>query len=281
MSFGEASEPVCARHPDRVTYVLCNRCGNGICTDCMVPAPVGFQCPACVKAGRVRTVRTLQDFVPRVTYAIIIACVAVQLSGDLGIGTSSGWVNEWSLFPARVAVFDEYYRLATAVFVHSGWLHLGMNMLMLWVMGRTLEQALGPVRFATLFALAGLGGAVASYWFNDPMTAGVGASGAIFGLFAGVFVLGREVRVNTQEIVGIIGLNLLIGFVIPGVDWHAHVGGLMVGAAVAWGLMPHRKLLLQVLVPLLAVALLAGMSSARTSDLVALLLPTATTVVHS
>ena len=275
-----ASDPVCARHPDRVTYVLCNRCGRGICSDCMIPAPVGFQCPDCVRAGRAPRTRTqLRTTEPLVTYAIIIACVAIQVLGDLGIGTSTGWVQEWSLFPARIAAFGESYRLITAIFVHSGWLHLGMNMLMLWLMGRTLEQALGHTRTAVLFLIAGFGGAVASYWFNDPFTAGIGASGAIFGMFAAVFVFGRELRMNTQEIVGVIALNLLIGFVIPGVDWRAHIGGLVTGAIVGWALIPHRNRALQVLVPLIVVAGLVFATQWRTDVLLPQLV--AQLVVHS
>lgn len=273
MSFDDASDPVCYRHADRVTYVSCSRCGRPICPSCMIAAPVGFHCPECVAEGRAQAVRT---FVPRATYGIILACVLVQVTGMLGIGTSSGWVQEYSLWPIGVAGRGEYYRLFTSIFVHAGWLHLGMNMLVLWIMGRSLEAALGRVRFLTLFVVAGLGGAVASYWFNDPMVAGVGASGAIFGLFGAMFMLGRELRLNTQEVVTMIGLNLALGFIIPGVDWHAHVGGLVTGALVGWALIPRRRsLLVQVAAPiamaLLLVVLVQTRTTAITTELPALL----------
>ncbi len=282
MTEAGASDPVCARHPDRVTYVLCNRCGRGICTDCMIPAPVGFHCPDCVREARASTprrVRRVADTTPTVTYGIVILCVIIQVLGDLGIGTSTGWVQELSVFPARIAAFGETYRLITAIFVHSGWLHLGMNMLVLWIMGRSVEQAFGHVRTAALFLIAGFGGAVASYWFNDPFVAGVGASGAIFGMFAAIFMVGRELRVNTQEIVGVIALNLVIGFVIPGVDWRAHLGGLVTGAIVGWALIPHRHRVLQVLVPVLVVAGLVLATQWRTDVLLPQL--AAQLVVHS
>ncbi len=273
-----ASDPVCARHPDRVTYVLCNRCGRGVCTDCMIPAPVGFQCPECVRGARITRPR-VRSSEPLVTYGIIIVCVIIQVLGDLGIGTRTGWVQEWSLFPARIAAFGENYRLLTAIFVHSGLLHLGMNMLMLWIMGRTLEQTLGHTRTAALFLIAGFGGAVASYWFNDPFTAGIGASGAIFGMFAAVFVFGRELRMNTQEILGVIALNLVIGFIIPGVDWRAHIGGLVTGAIVGWALIPHRHRALQLLVPVLVVVALAAATQWRSDVLLPQL--AAQLVIHS
>ncbi len=263
MSLEDSVDPVCYRHADRVTYVSCSRCGNHICPECMIPAAVGFHCPGCVAEGRAST-RTVREFKPYVTYALITACAAVQVLGQLGLGTTSGWVQEFSLFPAGIALYGEYYRLITAVFVHSGWLHLGMNMLVLWIMGRSLEAAIGRVRMLTLFLIAGFGGAVASYWFNGPLVAGVGASGAIFGLFGAVFMVGREMRMNTQEVLSLIGLNLLIGFIIPGVDWHAHLGGLVTGALVGWTLIPRRPRALQLLGPLVALAVLVLLVQART-----------------
>lgn len=267
MSFETSAEPVCQRHPARVTYVCCNRCGAGICTECMVPAPVGFHCRNCVSQAQSH-IHVPRAFAPRVTYTLIAICVGLQVLGILGIGTSTKFLQEFSLYPYAVA-FGDKYRLLSAVFVHSGWLHLGMNMLMLWVLGRSLEEYFGRVRLLTVFLVAGFGGAVASYWFNDPRSIGIGASGAIFGLFAAMFVFGREHRVNTQEIVGVIGINLVLGFVIPGVDWHAHLGGLLVGAIVGWGLIPSRVRILQWLVPVLTVLVLAGAVQLRSDQLIA------------
>jgi len=267
MSFETSSAPVCQRHPERMTYVCCNRCGAGICTECMVPAPVGFHCRNCVSQAQSR-IRVRGPFVPRLTYTLMGICVGLQVLGLLGIGTSTKFLQEFSLYPYAVAV-GEQYRLISAIFVHSGWLHLGMNMLMLWVLGRSLEEYYGRARLLTVFLVAGFGGAVASYWFNDPMSIGIGASGAIFGLFAAMFVFGREHRANTQEIVGVIGINVVLGFVIPGVDWHAHLGGLLIGAIVGWGLIPSRARLLQWVVPALTVLLLTAAVQLRTAQLLA------------
>lgn len=257
------NEPVCFRHPDRVTYILCNRCGNGICTDCMVPAAVGFQCPDCVRSGRVRVVT---EFVPRITYAIIGICVLLQLLPFLGITSPNGFIIDYSLWPRAVAA-GEYERLMTAIFLHGGWLHLGMNMYMLTIMGRQLEQALGHVRFGALYLLAGLGGSAASYVFNGVDVPSVGASGAIFGLFAAIFMFGRERGLDTQSIVAIVGLNLVIGFLVPGIDWHAHFGGLLTGAVAGWALLPQRPRLLQFIVPIALLALFCAAIAARTAGI--------------
>jgi membrane associated rhomboid family serine protease len=270
MSSLTSPEPVCSRHPDRVTYVCCNRCGNGICTDCMVSAPVGFHCPTCVRKATSQ-IRTFTAFAPRFTYGLIGVCVALQILGFLGIGTSTKFLQEFSLYPYAVAVGDNF-RLLSAIFVHSGWLHLGMNMLMLWVLGRSLEELLGPTRLLLVFVISGFGGAVSSYWFNDPNSIGIGASGAIFGLFAAMFVYSREHRANTQEIITVIGINLVLGFVIPGVDWHAHIGGLIAGAIVGWTVMPGRTRVLQVAGPALLVVVLAIAVQLRTDQLLAALI---------
>lgn len=257
------TEPTCYRHPDRVTYILCNRCGNNICTECMVPAPVGFQCPDCVRAGRVRVVT---EFVPRVTYTIIGICVVLQALPLIGINTPNGFIYDFSLWPRAVAS-GQPERTLTSIFLHGGWLHLGMNMYMLLVMGRQLEAVLGRLRYLVLFLLAGMGGSLASYFFNGLDVPSVGASGAIFGLFSAIFMFGRERGLNTQEIAAIVGLNLLIGFIVPGIDWHAHVGGLVTGAIVGWALLPQRPKVLQILVPIVVLGAIYAGIGVRTAEL--------------
>lgn len=263
-----SNEPTCYRHPDRVTYILCHRCGNNICPECMVSAPVGFHCVDCVRRDGQQQLRlrSLQDFAPRVTYALIIVCVVLQALPVLGIQTPNGFIYDFSLWPRAVAA-GQLERVVTAIFLHGGWLHLGMNMYMLMVLGRQLEYALGRVRFLTLFLIAGVGGSAASYWFNGVDVPSVGASGAIFGLFAAVFMFGRERGLNTQDIVAVVGLNLVIGFVVPGIDWHAHVGGLVTGAVIGWGLLPQRPKVLQWLVPIAGIGLILTVIGVRTAEL--------------
>ena len=237
----------------------------------MVSAPVGFQCPDCVRTGQVRVrVQSLEDFKPRATYAIIALCVLIQALPFLGISSANGFIYDFSLWPRAVAE-GEWQRLITAMFLHGGLLHLGMNMYMLMVLGRQLEWALGRTRFIILYLLAGIGGSTASYWFNGLDVPSVGASGAIFGLFAAIFMFGRERGLNTQDIVAVVGLNLVIGFVVPGIDWRAHLGGLVIGAVVGWGLIPQRRAALQFIVPLLVMGGLLFGVGMRTIELQGLL----------
>jgi membrane associated rhomboid family serine protease len=125
----------------------------------------------------------------------------------------------------------EYYRLVTSMFLHYGLLHLFFNMWALLVIGRTLEAVLGPLRFSVLYLTAGLGGSVACYVFT-PGAASAGASGAIFGLFAALFVALRRLGRDTTSFIPVIVINLLISFA-PGISLAAHLGGLITGAVVA------------------------------------------------
>ena len=127
----------------------------------------------------------------------------------------------------------EWYRLVTAMFLHYGVVHLLLNMWALWVLGRELEALLGPLRFLTLYLVAGLGGNVAAYLFSSPNTASAGASTAIFGLFAAVFVLMRRLGRDTSAILPILVINLIFTFTVPGISIPGHVGGLVVGALMA------------------------------------------------
>jgi membrane associated rhomboid family serine protease len=236
----------CYRHPDRQSFVLCQRCLRTICPECQTQAAVGVICPECLadqrraqtpaqrRWSRPRAV-TATDSRPLVTYAIIaITAVAFLIGLIPGVGdTVQNALLFWgpSLYPDLTGSFEPW-RLFTAALVHSGFWHIGLNMLALWMIGRSLEPLLGRARFLTLYLLSALGGsvAVALLSFTTPV---VGASGAIFGLFGALIVIGRHIGANIAGIAIILAVNLAIGF-IPGfnVSWQAHVGGLVVGALV-------------------------------------------------
>ena len=165
-----------------------------------------------------------------------------------------------------------FYRLITAMFVHYGILHLAMNMYALWFLGRQLESVLGPARFLGLYLLAGLGGNVAAYLVSDITGDGgatAGASTAIFGLFAAFFVVLRRLGRDTSQVVSLLVINLVLTFLLPGVSWAGHIGGLITGALVAFALayapQPRRTLIqvagsAAVLVVLAALTLLGVMT---------------------
>jgi len=198
----------------------------------MISAPVGFQCPECVGSANVAVPKTKFggsfNSVPKVTRAILVICVGLfALSLVLG-----SFAMTFGMIPAAIAQ-GEWWRLITSTLLHGSILHLLFNMYALYWLGPQLERSLGHVRFAALYVLAALGGSVASYWFSDLNTVSVGASGAIFGLITATIVIGREMRSDVSQLVVLLGINVVIGFAQPGIDWRAHFGGAITGAAVA------------------------------------------------
>jgi membrane associated rhomboid family serine protease len=233
----------------------------------MNDAAVGHQCPECVAEGRrtQRAVRTtfggsMAGVNGYVTITLIVLNVLMMLAsvatsggrglfgggfgGLLGVGTP---LTEWGAvkglttcefaatgvrftIPGGVAE-GEYYRLVTSMFLHYGPLHLLMNMWALWILGRTLEGVLGPVRFLVLYFVAGLGGSVAAYLFT-PASPTAGASGAIFGLFAALFVVMRRLGRDTSSVLPVLVINIAISFA-PGISLAGHLGGLVTGAIIA------------------------------------------------
>jgi hypothetical protein len=137
------------------------------------------------------------------------------------------------MIPEAIAQ-GQWWRLLTSTVLHSGILHLLFNMYALYWLGPQLESMLGQMRFTALYVLSALGGSIASYWFSDLNTVSVGASGAIFGLITATIVIGREMRSDVSQLVVLLGLNVVIGFWQPGIDWRAHFGGAVVGATVAY-----------------------------------------------
>lgn len=203
----------------------------------MIPAPVGFQCPECVAgaAAQTRAPTTVSGGAvvdrPLVTYVLIGINVTVFVA-QLTIGVNAV-AGDYGMWPVGVAVAGEWWRLVTAAFLHGSILHIAFNMYVLFSLGPTLERILGHVRYLALYLLAAIGGGVASYAFSDMRTVSVGASGAIFGLMGALVIAGRRLRFDVTQVLVLLGVNVAIGFFAPGVDWRAHLGGLLIGALVA------------------------------------------------
>ncbi|MEJ1089615.1 rhomboid family intramembrane serine protease [Microbacterium sp. Mu-80] len=242
-------ENFCYRHPDRQSFVLCQRCMRTICPECQTQAPVGVICPECMKAemkARTPAQRRAQrrwggsiaaDGRPIVTYIIIALTAAVSLlqlvPGIGGYITSALRFAPAYLYPDLSGAPFEPWRTLTVLLVHGGFIHLGLNMLALWMLGRSLEPMLGRWRFLALYLISGFGGSVAAACLA-PNTATVGASGAVFGLMAALLIVGRHIGANVTGILVVLGINFVFGFVVGGISWQAHLGGAIVGAAVAY-----------------------------------------------
>ncbi|HAQ59928.1 MAG TPA: DUF1751 domain-containing protein [Microbacterium sp.] len=233
-------EDFCYRHPDRRSYVLCQRCLRTICPECQTQGAVGVICPECMKAQRAETprpvrraraaARAMSDR-PLVTYWIVGITVALFVLDYIpGLDLTTAFVfNSVFLDPASGFPFQPW-RVFTPLVVHAGIWHVGLNMLAVWMIGRSLEPLLGHVRFVVLYVLSGLAGS-AAVALLAPGTFVVGASGAVFGLLGAILVIGRHIGANITGILIIVGINLIMGF-LPGfsISWQAHVGGLVAGA---------------------------------------------------
>ena len=136
---------------------------------------------------------------------------------------------------------NEWYRLITVALTHGGLMHLGFNMYSLYILGTPIESAYGRNKFLVIFTVSLLTGSFASVFFNNGNFVSVGASGAVFGLFGAFLIVGKTIGVNIREIAIIIGLNFVVGFILGGVDWRAHLGGLLGGALVAQLILTRRR----------------------------------------
>jgi len=124
---------------------------------------------------------------------------------------------------------NEWYRLFSVALVHAGLLHLGFNMYALMVLGNPLETAFGSSKFLIVFFFSLLTGSLTSAYFASASSYSVGASGAIFGLFGAMIIVGNKIGADVRSIYVIIGINFVIGFAVGGIDWKAHLGGLIGG----------------------------------------------------
>ena len=245
----------CYRHPDRETAVSCSMCARPICPDCMTSTPVGMRCPECAR-DRTRVATGPAASLakpPYVTYALIGLNVAAFLflltgAGADPLGGGGQYTVEYGLCGPGVAdggicqandavvATDggEVYRLVTGAFLHGGLIHLGLNMLVLFILGRLLEPGIGGARLAAIYFVSLLGGAFGALLL-EPDRVTVGASGAIFGLMAAAFVIARRrgMASLSNEIGVLVGINLLITFTIPNISIGGHIGGLVAGGLAA------------------------------------------------
>ena len=201
----------------------------------MISAPVGFQCPACVAEAQRRVPRT-RTTMGGVAHAQPV--LATQTLIGLNVAAyAATWVTQdqlirdFGMFGAAVAA-GEWWRLLTAPFLHAGLWHLALNMFALWILGGLLEPLLGRWRFVTVYLVSALAGSVTSYAFSSPGVISVGASGAVFGLLGAVLVALRRLNRDVSGVLVLLLINVVLGFVFPGIDWRAHLGGLAAGLVV-------------------------------------------------
>jgi membrane associated rhomboid family serine protease len=252
----ESDSQYCYRHPDRQSFIHCQRCGRTICPQCQTQAAVGVQCPECVREGRQQVAASRPGLLSRligngstpiVTYTFIALCVVIFV---IQLVSGDALTNAWLLDPRLIA--SQPWRLITSAFLHSTSFipHLLFNMYALFIFGPPLERFLGRLRYLTLYLGGALGGSVgvvllyqlavatngaSSKWFGGFLAWGLalGASGAIFALMGALLVLRKAMGLQLTQILIVVAVNLAFGFLVRGIAWEDHLGGLAVGAAIA------------------------------------------------
>jgi membrane associated rhomboid family serine protease len=139
-----------------------------------------------------------------------------------------------TLLYAPLLTVIEPWRMITAGFVHSpdSFWHILLNIYSIYIFGRVIEPMLGPARFLALYLISIFGGSAMVLWLSEPVVPVVGASGAFFGLMGAYLIMLRAIGDNSGLLVGLIAVNLAFGFLVPGISWQGHLGGLLAGMAV-------------------------------------------------
>ena len=255
-----ASGPgVCYRHPETETGLRCNRCNKLICAKCANQSPVGFRCPDCILDVKERYYANVKGFVnpyeqpldqPFFTYLLIGLIVAVWALMEAAGGSES---NEVLItFGANLGFLilqGQVWRFFTSMFLHIGFQHLIFNSIGLLIFGLEMERLYGQVRFVIIYLLAGLFGSLASLAASGPAQFSAGASGAIFGVIGmnlAFFVyyrqkMGKYSQQQIQRVVWIVVISVVFGAFMP-IDQWAHMGGLVAGFILGYGLAPRYQL---------------------------------------
>jgi membrane associated rhomboid family serine protease len=223
----------------------------------MIPASVGFQCPDCVREGQasVRGVRrgsavrsagrrwgpvTLTLIAANVAMFVVTAVSAVTAGFPPLDNWRSPVFEQLSQWPYGVILFDQWWRVVTAAFLHIGPVHLAMNMFALLLFGSELERQLGRWRYIALYVLSALGGATAIQLLGDPRVPVAGASAAIYGLMGALGVLLLVQRQDLRGLLTLLAINIVISF-LPGISLLGHLGGLVAGALTAGVMVLTRR----------------------------------------
>ena len=166
---------------------------------------------------------------PRVTISLIMINLVIWLLQVIPGSTVTS-----TLFYAPLLTVIEPWRMITAGFVHSpdNFWHILLNIYSIYIFGRVIEPMLGPIRFLVLYLVSIFGGSAMVLWLSEPVVPVVGASGAFFGLMGAYLIMLRAIGDNSGLLVGLIAVNLAFGFLVPGISWQGHLGGLLAGMAV-------------------------------------------------
>lgn len=239
----------------------------------MHSSPVGMRCPDCA-AQRTKVIDARRSLNPQLTDVAPVTAVLIALNvivflaelvtGGAADGVSSqisGSVLQHGVFYGPAVADGEWWRTVSSGFLHLGFLHIGMNMLLLFFLGRLLEASIGGVRFAAIYFASLVAGSLGSLLI-EPTVAAAGASGAVFGMMGAALVASRSRGINPWEsgIGGLVVLNLLLTFAVPGIAKGGHVGGLIGGLIMGYLLIEldeRRRMFGRGIVPAIVIGTLA------------------------
>jgi membrane associated rhomboid family serine protease len=217
----------------------------------MTTTPVGMRCPECSRQKTV--VKTVRNTVrrPEVTFALIaINAAAFVAEGNISISgqptndvyLKGALLGSFPGLPGQGVAHGQWWRIITSGFLHENLLHIGFNMYVLYFLGLMLEPALGRFRFGLIYFVSLLAGSLGAL-IVSPHTLTVGASGAVFGLLgaAAVEMRARQIPIMQSGVGGLILINLVISFTLPGISWGGHIGGLFGGAIAAVALQLGKR----------------------------------------
>jgi membrane associated rhomboid family serine protease len=210
----------------------------------MRSASIGYQCPTCasdstpvikgIKRNRFIPSQKNTQVTKFFSISLIVVYVFQFLLGDV-------LITNFALFAPSVTN-GQWWLLITAGFLHGSIFHLLFNTYILWVIGSQLESIVGKINFVIIYFISLIGGSFASYLFSPFGSYSIGASGAIFGLMGAMLVVGRKRNLDISQITTLVAINVVIGFVLSGIDWRAHLGGLAAGAFITWVLLNATSL---------------------------------------
>ena len=177
---------------------------------------------------------------PIITYILIGINVIMFLLQFL-FNMNEELINKYALYGPLVREYSEYYRLITCGFLHADILHIGFNMYALYILGNQLESYLGRLKYVIIYFFSLILGSLMSITFSGTTSYSIGASGALFGLMGSLVAFGYYYRVYLGEalknqIIPLIVFNLMLGFIIQGIDIFAHIGGLIAGFLITMAL---------------------------------------------
>ena len=217
----------------------------------MRDASVGFQCPECVAEGArsIRVPRTVfggtvsarEGIASMVLIGINVAAFVLTIL----TGGNGGKFFENGAMLASTATDQAgnvltgvsdgaYWRLVTAGFLHENILHIVLNLYALYLFGPLVERALGIKRFVAAYMTALVASSVAVYWLSGERTLTIGASGAIFGLFAMALVFLVKAKQDITFLLVLLALNAVISLQ-GNISWQGHLGGFLTGLVLGYG----------------------------------------------